>query len=207
MVPAACATPKSTSFTSPSGVTIDVLRPHVEMGQSPRVQVIERRGKTLQQRHDLLRSEGSAHRDLFAQGAALDALQHEPRRATLLAEGESADHIGMRQELQQASLATEARPHLGIAPVLEAQRLHDHRVARPQVATFVRHRDAGARRWGLQIDRIAAGNGDARVRRVDRDRPAELSCGSCSGAGSSPLGGVPARSSSTASITRKDCAG
>ena len=135
------------------------------MGQPPRVQVIERRGKTLQQRHDLLRSEGRAHRDLFAQGAAPDALQYEPRRAALLAEGESADHIRMRQKLQQAGLATKTRPHLGIAPVFEAERFHDHRIARPQIATFVGHRDTGAGRRRLQIDRIAAGNGDARVRR------------------------------------------
>ncbi len=70
------------------------------MGQSPRVQVIERRGNTLQQRHDLLRSEGCAHRDLFAQGAAPHALQYEPRRATLLTEGEGADHVRMGQKLQ-----------------------------------------------------------------------------------------------------------
>ena len=129
------------------------------------MQVVERRGYTLQQRHDLLRSEGCAHRDLFAQGTATDALQYKPGRATLLAEGEGADHVGMRQKLQQAGLATKSRPHLGIATVLEAERFHDHGIARPQIATFVGHRNPGTRRWRLQIDRIAAGNGDARVRR------------------------------------------
>jgi hypothetical protein len=135
------------------------------MGQTARVQVIERRCKTLQQRHDLVRSERRTPCDLFAQGATPDALQDEPGRVALLAEGESPDDIRMRQKLQQAGLATKPRPHLGIAAVFEAERFDDHRVACPQIAAFVGHRDAGIRRWRLQIDRVAAGNDDARVRR------------------------------------------
>ena len=73
--------------------------------------------------------------------------------------------FGMRQKLQQAGLAAKTSTHLGIATVFEAERFHDHGIARPQIATFVGHRDAGVGRWRLQIDRIAAGNGDARIRR------------------------------------------
>src|SRR5215207_7158476 len=71
----------------------------------------------------------------------------------------------MRQELQQAGLAAESRPHLGIATIFEAERFHDHGITRPQIATVVGDRDTGASRRRLQIDRVTTGDGDARVRR------------------------------------------
>src|SRR5215212_8958610 len=70
----------------------------------------------------------------------------------------------MRQELQQASFAAKSSPHLGIAAVFEAERFHDHGIARPQIAAFVGHRDTDAGRWCFEIDRITASNRDARVR-------------------------------------------